>query len=229
MRPNGSHMPEVYADTRLTIELIGPLGSLVNNAYIVRPRDGGPAVLIDAPEGSEALLGILDATDTEVCAIVITHSHRDHWAGLDILRTDTDVPVYLHVDEANLDRLGVTGGVEPLAHGGLIAGGLLRVLHTPGHTPGSICLVADGDSGAGAVLTGDTLFPGGPGYTRTPETLAEEIASITRELHTLPDATLVLPGHGVRTTIGAARAEYAVFSTKAHADDLHGDVLWATS
>jgi glyoxylase-like metal-dependent hydrolase (beta-lactamase superfamily II) len=100
----------------------------------------------------------------------------------------------------------------------------LRVLHTPGHTPGSICLLS-----GGAVLTGDTLFPGGPGYSRTPEALREEIASITRELYVLPDETLVLPGHGTSTTIGASKAEHAVFASKPHDPELCGDVVWTES
>ena len=93
--------------------------------------------------------------------------------------------------------------------------------HTPGHTPGSISLVV-----GGAVFTGDTLFPGGPGHSRSNEALQQEIASITSKLHTLPDATVVLPGHGDRTTIGESKAEYEVFASKEHPADLHGDVLW---
>jgi glyoxylase-like metal-dependent hydrolase (beta-lactamase superfamily II) len=100
----------------------------------------------------------------------------------------------------------------------------VRVLHTPGHTPGSICLLANG-----ALLSGDTLFPGGPGYSRDHAALAQEILSITGRLYRLPDDTLVLPGHGEGTTIGVSRAEHAAFAARDHPDDLHGDVLWASS
>ncbi len=100
----------------------------------------------------------------------------------------------------------------------------MRVIHTPGHTPGSICFLV-----GGALLTGDTLFPGGPGRTRDPQALAQEIDSITSRLYVLPAETLVLPGHGDHTTIGRSREEYAVFAAKPHPADLAGDVLWLES
>ena len=85
------------------------------------------------------------------------------------------------------------------------------------------------DTQARPLLTGDTLFPGGPGYSRDHAALLQEILSITGKLYVLPDETLVLPGHGDGTTIGASRAEHAVFASREHAPDLHGDVLWASS
>ena len=78
-------------------------------------------------------------------------------------------------------------------------------------------------------FVGDTLFPGGPGNSRTHETLLQEIESITTRLYALPDETIVWPGHGDRTTIGASKAEYAVFASRKHDPDLHGDVLWLES
>jgi glyoxylase-like metal-dependent hydrolase (beta-lactamase superfamily II) len=77
------------------------------------------------------------------------------------------------------------------------------------------------------LLSGDTLFPGGPGRTETPQDLQQAIASITRRLYTLPPDTIVLPGHGDGTTIAASKEEYAVFASRQHAPDLCGDVLWA--
>jgi glyoxylase-like metal-dependent hydrolase (beta-lactamase superfamily II) len=100
----------------------------------------------------------------------------------------------------------------------------VQVIHTPGHTPGSICLLA-----GRALISGDTLFPGGPGYSRSNEALLQEIESITTRLYALPDDTLVLPGHGEPTTIGASRAEYEVFAAREHPADLRGDVLWLES
>jgi glyoxylase-like metal-dependent hydrolase (beta-lactamase superfamily II) len=114
----------------------------------------------------------------------------------------------------------------PLSDGAEVRVGraTMRVIHTPGHTPGSLCLLV-----GGALITGDTLFPGGPGHSGSPEALREEIDSITSKLYTLPDDTMVLPGHGGATTIGASKAEYAQFASRPHPDDLHGDVLWAES
>ena len=97
-------------------------------------------------------------------------------------------------------------------------------MHTPGHTPGSICLHF-----GGAVLTGDTLFPGGPGRTRSNEALQQEIASIRTHLLPMQPDTVVLPGHGGTTTIEQAGKEYAVFAGKQHPADLSGDVLWLES
>jgi glyoxylase-like metal-dependent hydrolase (beta-lactamase superfamily II) len=219
------HVAEVYSDEHLAIELVGPLGPLANNAYLVRPRDGSGVVVVDAPESSEEVVRALSGS--AVHAIVLTHSHRDHWAGIGLLRGGKDAPVLISAEEANLERIEtLTGHLERLAHGGGIEVGAttLRVLHTPGHTPGSICLLV-----GGALLTGDTLFPGGPGHSRTPEALHQEIASITRELYMLPDETLVLPGHGPSTTIGQSRAEYAVFASKPHDASLCGDVVWTES
>ena len=76
------------------------------------------------------------------------------------------------------------------------------------------------------LFSGDTLFPGGPGKTQTPEALRQVIESITGRLLTLPDETAVYPGHGADTTIGAAKEEYADFAGRPHAPDLCGDVLW---
>lgn len=226
-------MPEVYADANVTIELVGPLGPIANNAYIVRPVGGWPAVVIDAPAGSEAVVEALGTT--AVRAIVVTHAHRDHWDGFATLRERTLAHAYAGEPGSGdgapqptsvLGRTRSEGDVAILAHGAQVPVGRtsLRVIHTPGHTPGSICLLV-----GGALLTGDTLFPGGPGHTRTPEALAEVIASITSLLYTLPDETLVLPGHGAGTTIGASKAEYAVFASKAHDPGLCGDVNWLES
>ena len=101
---------------------------------------------------------------------------------------------------------------------------VVRVIHTPGHTPGSVCFLV-----GRYLIGGDTLFPGGPGHTDTPADLQQTIRSIVQRLYVLPDATLVLPGHGDETTIGASRHEYAVFASRPHPPDLCGDVLWETA
>ena len=211
-------MPDVYSDAQITIEVLRDLGSYGNNAYLLRPADGGAVTIIDAPEGSEAIVEALG--DTPVERIVVTHSHFDHWGGFDVLRAHTSAPVFAGADETNLEA---SRAIQPLAHDAEFAVGeaTVRVVHTPGHTPGSICLHV-GD----AVVTGDTLFPGGPGRTGSAEALQQEIGSITSRLHPLADNTAVLPGHGAMTTIGESKTEYAVFASREHPADLHGDVLW---
>jgi len=212
---------QVYTDGQVTIEVVPDLGSYANNAYIIRPTAGGPATVIDAPEGAEAIVEALGGTPVE--RIVVTHSHFDHWAGFDVLRAHTDAPVYAGAQETNLDE---SRGIEGLEDGAVLAVGEtdLQVLHTPGHTPGSICLYV-----GHALLSGDTLFPGGPGRTRDAESLGQLIESITTRLYSLREETVVLPGHGATTTIGDSKREYEVFASKEHDPDLHGDVLWLES
>jgi len=208
-------------DGKLQLIKIGPLGFNSNNVYIIADTTTNDAIVIDAPEGSDEV--IAEAKPFNVKQIVVTHRHRDHWAGIDMLKGGIDVPVLTH----ELDREPYAQYVSgTLAHGDEVSvGGLtLKVIHTPGHTPGCICL-----SIGEHLIAGDTLFPGGPGRTRTPEDLQTSIASITGSLYVLPDNTNVYPGHGANTTIGASKAEYAVFAAKQHPADLAGDVTWLNS
>ena len=184
-------------------------------------------IVVDAPAGAEAVVEALG--DTPVSAIVVTHSHRDHWDGFEVLRAHTAAPVYAGAGETNLNP---ARGALPLADGTELPVGTttVRVIATPGHTPGSICLLVGGAHLAGgALLTGDTLFPGGPGRTRTNEALRQEVDSIASRLLVLPPETLVLPGHGPSCTIATSVEEHAVFASKPHAPDLAGDVLWRES
>ena len=214
-------MPEVYADDQVTIELLPDLGPFGNNCYIVRPRARGMATIVDVPEGFEAVLDALGSLPVE--RVVVTHSHRDHWGGFDLMRTRLTAPIFAAEAETEIDESRIVRRVADEAE--LPVGtARLRVIHTPGHTPGSICLLVNG-----AVLTGDALFPGGPGHSRSNEALQQEITSITSRLYPLPDETMVLPGHGPGTTIGASKREYEVFAGKQHDPGLHGDVLWLES
>ncbi len=115
---------------------------------------------------------------------------------------------------------------RPLTDGQEIAVGSLsvRAVHTPGHTPGSTCFLV-----GPFLISGDTLFPGGPGHTLTPQDLQQTIRSISERLFVLPDETLVLPGHGDDSTIGRSKREYAVFASRPHPPELCGDVLWESS
>jgi glyoxylase-like metal-dependent hydrolase (beta-lactamase superfamily II) len=99
----------------------------------------------------------------------------------------------------------------------------LRVLHTPGHTPGGLCFLTDK-----YLIAGDTLFPGGPGRTQSPDDFCQIIQSITEKLFALPEDTQVYPGHGEATTIKAAKQQYEVFSTRPHDPHLCGDVVWTS-
>ena len=212
---------EVHEDGPLRLVKEGPLGSFGNNAYLIQDRASGEAIVVDAPDGGERLLDALG--DGKVSAIVVTHRHPDHWMSIDALKQATGAPVLCH----EADRAPYAEKVDgALADGDEIELGELRVrvIHTPGHTPGSLCFLV-----GGRLISGDTLFPGGPGRTNQPEDLQEEIRSITSRLFELPDETVVHPGHGDDGAIGQSKREYIVFAAKEHPPDLCGDVTWEGS
>lgn len=213
---------QLFQGKDVTIEGFMGLGSMGNNCYVLRPAapDAG-VTIVDAPEGIEEVLDALG--DTPIERVVVTHSHFDHWNGFDQLRARTGAPVFAGAEETNLEP---SRHIQPLRDGQVfnVGAAQVQVIHTPGHTPGSICLLAEK-----AVLTGDTLFPGGPGRTRRPEDLRTEIESITKRLLTLEPETLVLPGHGTTTRIEDSRREYEVFASREHDPELAGDVLWLES
>ena len=202
----------------LRVTKVGSLGPFNNNAYLVVDPATNESIVVDAPLGGEKLLEA--AKGTRVSRIIMTHRHGDHWGTIDHLKSATGAPVYCHEAdrEAHADKVDGTladGEEVPLG------GGSLRVIHTPGHTPGSICLLT-----GRYLIAGDTLFPGGPGHSAGPEALKQEIESILQRLHVLPDETVVYSGHGDDTTIGRSKQEYAVFASREHPADLSGDVLW---
>ncbi|MEX2245699.1 MAG: MBL fold metallo-hydrolase [Dehalococcoidia bacterium] len=202
---------------------VGPLGPFANNAYVIVDRATKQSLLIDAPMEGERAVAAADGTQLQ--RVLVTHRHGDHWATIDLVRERTKVPVYCHEADrapyaAKVD--GTVADAETIAVGETE----VRVLHTPGHTPGSICLVFETADGPLALISGDTLFPGGPGRSDTPAALREMVASITSKLLVLPEDTLVLPGHGDGTTIGASKREYSAFAARSLPDDLCGDVTW---
>ena len=212
---------EVLEDGKLRLTGVGPLGPYANNAYVIADREAAEAIIVDAP--SESAQTLEAARGMRITAVLLTHTHPDHWAELDLVKTATGAPVLGHPEERLLAADRIDG---PLADGDELAvGGLsVTVIHTPGHTPGSCCVLVGRH-----LISGDTLFPGGPGRTNSPQDLQQTIASIKARLYTLPDDTTVLPGHGDGTTIGRSRQEYAVFASREHPPDLCGDVLWESS
>ncbi len=174
------------------------LGPYNNNVYIVSDPQTNASVVIDASFDAEAIAAA--TAGTLVKAILLTHGDGDHIDALADLKARLGVPVGIHeADAARLD----TPPDFLLEDGQDYAVGAetMRVLHTPGHTPGCICFLF-GET----LIGGDTLFPGGPGATRGDnDRFAQIIESITTKLYVLPDATLVRPGHGDDTTIGAEK------------------------
>ncbi len=205
----------------IEVTKVGPLGPYANNAYILVDTATMRSIFVDAPFESDR--AIEAAANTDVQMIVVTHRHGDHWANIDLVRERVGAPVFCH----DADRAPYKDKVfDTLIDGAEIALGesRVKVIHTPGHTPGSICLLA-----GGVLISGDTLFPGGPGRSDNPAALREMIASITSRLLILPENTKVYPGHGDNTTIAHAKREYALFASKEHPADLCGDVTWEGS
>ncbi len=217
-----------YGEGNLKLIQVGPLAPYGNNAYIIADRVSRDAVIVDMPAGSGEVLEA--AKSLNVQAVLLTHDHFDHWSDYDLVKAATGAPVLCHPQDQAIPGDKIDG---PLEDGQDIrVGGIsVRVLHTPGHTPGSVCLVVDNvlDGGGRYLMSGDTLFPGGPGRSATPEDLETIVRSITQSLYALPDDTVVLPGHGETTTVGQSKREYAAFASRKHPPGLCGDVLWESS
>ena len=197
------------------------MGNLSNNCYLIVCPTTNESIIIDAPAEPDKVLPI--AKTTIVKAILITHTHADHTAGLSRIRSETGGKVVVHETEAS--HLSITPDILIPKQTTFTAGQLsILALNTPGHTPGSTSYLI-----GKYLFSGDTLFPGGPGATHTPENLRQEISSITTQLLPLPTDTIVCPGHGENTTIENSRREYNVFKRNSHPPNLCGNVEWLQS
>ncbi len=188
-----------WADSRMEIHRV-VVGPFENNVFVLRCKDTGDAVLIDAANEHEQLLEM--CTRLGVRRVLETHGHWDHIqavpamreAGYEVGVTSLDAPMLkdvgydVFIDDAEVIEVGRLR---------------LRAIHNPGHTVGSVSFQVEG---APILFTGDTLFPGGPGATGYEGGNFEAIIhSIDTKLFTLPADTIVLPGHGLDTTIGTER------------------------
>jgi glyoxylase-like metal-dependent hydrolase (beta-lactamase superfamily II) len=182
-------------DVRIDKYVVGPFE---NNVFVVRDRGSGEALIIDAANEHDLLLEVSRATG--VRRVLTTHGHWDHIQAVTALR---DAGIEVGVAGADAEMLPSYDFTIP-DDDVLTVGGLrLRSIHTPGHTPGSTCFLLEGHP---VLFSGDTLFPGGPGNTRFENASFDTIIeSIDRRLFTLDPDTLVLPGHGLDTTIGTER------------------------
>ena len=176
------------------------IGDLENNVYVAACAATGRAVVIDASFDAGP---IVEATaDLDVDQLLLTHGHYDHVGAADEVRERLGIPYRIHADDLRPDICAI----EPdgyLADGERIVVGELtvRVLHTPGHTPGSVSFALGSH-----VITGDALFPGGPGATRWDYSSFDTAIDSVRSLFELGDETGVYPGHGDQmTTVGAER------------------------
>ena len=169
------------------------VGDMENNTYILECPETHDALLVDGCFEADSLIAGTDGAD--VVGIVQTHAHGDHIQALPELVERLQVPVHAHPGESYpvpIDHALEDG--DEIGFGNRSA----TVIFTPGHTPGSVCLLVGKH-----LVSGDTLFPGGPGNTwGDPDRFAEIIEMIRTKLFVLPDDTVVYPGHGLDTTIG---------------------------
>jgi len=212
-------MTIVAEDNAIRIEKL-ELGPFATNAYIVTCRRTRDSALIDAPGEANIIKDKLKNTTPQY--ILLTHNHMDHIGALAQLRAELKVPLAAHASDAK----NLTPAPEKLLNDGdTVRLGELKftVLHTPGHTPGSLCFLV-----GHYLISGDTIFPGGPGRTSSPDDLEQIINSITEKIFVLPDDTQIYPGHGNSTVLRNEKEEFAVFTTRPHEPNLCGDVLWSS-
>lgn len=192
------------------------------NTYVVAPEPGGPAVIIDAPPDPDAVVDLLAKHDLTPVALLLTHGHIDHMGGAGGVKDATGATAHMHPDDDFLVQdpaqalrslfgpVIAPGSLPALEYEPLddkarlsLAGIEIDVVHTPGHTPGHCCFVIEAE---GIMFSGDQLFAGSIGRTDLPGGNFEQLMESMRDrVMTYPDDTDVLPGHGVRTTLGQER------------------------
>ncbi len=218
--------PAKTAPARELIHVTIPVGMLRCNCSIIGDPLTGQALVIDPGDEVHRILDLLGRHKLTVQAIVSTHAHIDHVGGLSKLHKYTGAPVLMHRADLPLyqamDVQAAFLGMAPpeltdvdqlLTEGDTLRWGDFeaRVMHTPGHTPGSVCLYVPHDAGkiklaAPQLFAGDTLFAGSIGRTDLWGGSLEQIMdSLRSKLMELPDNTIVFPGHGSSTTIGSER------------------------
>jgi len=204
------------------IHEILPVGLLQCNCHILGDPETGEALVVDPGDEVGRVLELLQRHRLKVCAIVSTHAHIDHVGGLARLQNETGAPVLMHGADAELYAalpvqarwIGMPPPEQTRIDGFLKDGEVLRwgrlqatVLHTPGHSPGSLCLLMPSDTQGllevPRLLAGDTLFAGSVGRTDLwGGSFQQLMRSLREKILVLPDHTRVYPGHGPATTLG---------------------------
>ena len=199
-----------------TFELDGGSWDVDNNIWLIGDdSEHGDVIVFDA---AHTAAPIIDAVaGRNVVAVVCTHGHNDHITVAPELAEALDAPVFLHPADEMLWRAVHPEAAFRTVDDGLVltAGGIeLHAMHTPGHSPGSVCWSAPA---LNAVVSGDTLFQGGPGATgRSYSDFPTILKSISTRLGTLPDETVVYTGHGDTTTIGGELVNYDEWVKRGH-------------
>lgn len=196
-----------------TFSLDGGTWDVDNNIWLI--GDDNDVIVFDAAHTAAPIVEAVAGRN--VVAVICTHGHNDHITVAPELAATLDAPVFLHpADEMLWREIHPDKDFHKVEDGlVLTAGGIeLHALHTPGHSPGSVCWSAPG---LNAVVSGDTLFQGGPGATgRSYSSFPTILESISKRLGTLPDETVVYTGHGDTTTIGGELVNYDEWVARGH-------------
>jgi glyoxylase-like metal-dependent hydrolase (beta-lactamase superfamily II) len=188
--------------SRLTVRK-GSVGPMDNNAYLLGCTSSGEQCLVDAANDAPVLLRVIG--DAGLARVVTTHRHADHWQALGAVVAATGARTA--AGRPDVDGIPIATD-DPLDDGDEVWVGeaCLRVVSLVGHTPGSVALRYDDPDGSTHLFTGDSLFPGGPGKTASPEAFASLMDDLEAKVFgALPDDTWVYPGHGDDTTLRAER------------------------
>lgn len=188
----------------LNIETL-PLGAYQTNCYIAWGDDSGECIVIDPGYESWHILAAAEKLGKSIAAILLTHGHFDHVGGVKDIAADTDCKVYIHENDLSLPETFTAGPLyytNTYGEGDVLtlAGLTLRVLHTPGHTPGSVCLAAEN-----TLFSGDTLFQASIGRTDFPGGSFAQMQKSLQRLKEISENLRVLPGHGPETTLDEER------------------------
>lgn len=178
-----------------------PLGDYQTNCYIVHQQDDSRCCVIDPGYQPEDILNFLQAHNLTLEAILLTHGHFDHVGGVKTLAAETDCKVYLCPEDLTMPPMMTAGSLyytDAYEDGDRItqAGISFEVLHTPGHTPGSVCLIAEN-----ALFSGDTLFASSCGRTDLPGGNSVQMRDSLKRLSQLEGNYFVYPGHGCSSTL----------------------------
>jgi hydroxyacylglutathione hydrolase len=194
-------------------------GPYSNNAYLIVCKHTNKSVIIDAPGDPNDLMSAAQTTKTEM--LLITHNHWDHLLGYKEIISRFSLKTGIGAKDSN----GMTPDVPnfQICDDEILSVGKMdiKAIHTPGHTSGSTCFFINN-----ILFTGDTLFPGGPGKTKSNEDFKAIVKSISTKLLLLKPSVVFYPGHGPQGTIKNARKDYSIFEQNCSSLEIHGDIEW---
>jgi glyoxylase-like metal-dependent hydrolase (beta-lactamase superfamily II) len=204
-------------DLTLTTITVGPFQE---HCYVLAHGDSNQCIVIDPGDEAERILA--EVGGRQVTAVLLTHAHPDHIGAVIPVQRATGAPLQMHPADAHM--IGPLRPAHFLRDGDwlTLGGHVIRVVHTPGHTPGMISLIlADGRA-----IVGDTIFEGGPGRTWCPDDFTLTLTTLRERVLSWPDDTLCHPGHGPSFRLGDIRPRIETFLAGPHAPEFHGDAAW---